>query len=186
MDVATLAQVYWTDSERFFSFIPPLPTQRGTFVSPHEWVHVALQNLRAYCLIMPNVDQTKQRLFDLLTGLESEAYQKGWNDAVAKIVASANQGRPDAASVETKKISTAKPFTSQYETPIIKMVLQVICDKPGLIGADIIREVAARDSSITPKTAERTGRTSLSRLRKSGKIRKRGTRWYPAQEREKI
>lgn len=118
-----------------------------------------------------------EKIVTLFAEAEKAAYQKGWDDAVAKIVA--------AASGNTSLFYLAKPKPkastshSPYKVPIVDLVASIIRERPGLRGVDIVREVTLRDPSISFKVADRTGRTHLGRLRKRGQIEKRdGGRWH--------
>ena len=78
-----------------------------------------------------------------------------------------------------------KPSPPQYDTPIIDMVHQIVQEKPGLKGHQIVKAVVSRDPTISFKVADRTGRTSLARLRKRNKIIQRNRKWYPAEDVDK-
>lgn len=121
--------------------------------------------------------------------LEKEAYQRGWNDAAAKIVAVASQGVPvakqpspkgaDAQDLAPKK---GRSERREHAIPIIDVILGVIQDRPGLRGAEIFREAVNRVSGSNFKTMDRSGRTALARLKTRGKIRIRQKRWYAVTE----
>lgn len=125
---------------------------------------------------------TVEQLEALVAEIEREAYQRGWDDAVRKILAAAQQGTPVAeqSAPEAPAAKQDKGATPTYDTPIIELVKQIVHDKPGLRGFQVVREITARDPSVAPEVADRTGRTSLSRLSKRGKIVQRKQRWYPA------
>ena len=128
------------------------------------------------------VMDTKERFMRLIDEIKREEYQRGWNDAVENLVAAARMGitapdhPPDAVPM---------PPTQEDGTSVIDMVQSVIQDKPGRRGVIILKEVANRMGAEF-KVIDRTGRTSLSRLKKRGKIVQRGNKWYPAEEKKSL
>lgn len=119
--------------------------------------------------------------------LEKEAYQRGWNDAVAKILAAASQGMPinehTASAVPPSAGKGNGPLKS--EIPIIEMIHGIIKERPGLRGADVFREAVTRIPGSDFKTMDRSGRTALKRLKDRGRIMQRSKKWYPKKESEK-
>ena len=111
--------------------------------------------------------------------LEKEAYQQGWHDAVAKILATASDGvpvnkRPASASRLPAVKSNLKP-----DIPIIEVIHGIIKERPGLRGVDVFREAVIRKPGSNLTTMDRTGRTALKRLKERGQIMQRSKRWYP-------
>ena len=109
---------------------------------------------------------------------EKAAYEKGWQDAVANIVAAARQGVP----ATTKPIEKTRTEPLRPERPIVTVIEDIIKEHPGWRGADIFREAVNRVEGSEFKTMDRTGRTALMRLKKRGKIMKREQRWYPVKD----
>ena len=106
---------------------------------------------------------------------EKAAYQKGWDDAITKIVAVAST----TVSAPQMHVTTHEPQVEVHHGPsVIETVFQIIKETPGLRGADVIRQLVVRNG-IDRKAADRTGRTSLSRLRSRGRIVQREQLWYP-------
>jgi len=114
--------------------------------------------------------------------LEKEAYQRGWHDAVAKLVAVASQGmavnkHPAAPSPVGKGNGALKRGAS-----VIGVIHGIIKERPGLRGADVFREAVTRIPGSNFKTMDRSGRTALSRLKGRGLIKQRSKKWYPKKE----
>lgn len=110
--------------------------------------------------------------------LEKEAYQRGWDDAVARILAAASKDIP-VSLLPTMDSARPKP-----DIPMIELIHDIIKKHPGLRGASIFRRVVARIPGSDFKTVDRTGRTSLSRLKKRGRIGQINKKWYPRKVRE--
>ena len=128
----------------------------------------------------------KDDILEVIRRLEKEAYRRGWNDAVAKILAAASQGMPLAEPTvaaapspvgNTKGNGHAKP-----EFSVIELIHSVIKERPGLRGAEVFREAVNRKPGTDFKTMDRSGRTALSRLKKRGRIMQRSKKWYPRKE----
>lgn len=123
--------------------------------------------------------------------LEREAFQRGWNEAVAKIMEAARQAAKqnsaptasEAQPVERRAAGLGSMPTS-YEVPVIDVILGVITDRPGLRGAEVFREAVKRVPGSDFKRMDRTGRTALARLKDRGRIFQRGKKWYPKKETE--
>ena len=119
--------------------------------------------------------------------LENEAYQRGWNDAVEKILAAASSGGmpanepPAAAAPPSVSKSNGSP---NPEMPVIELIYGIIKERPGLRGADVFREAVTRMPGSNFKTMDRSGRTALSRLKERGRIIQRSKKWYPKKELE--
>jgi hypothetical protein len=134
----------------------------------------------------PSVEQ----IMRIIEKREKEAYQKGWNDAVANIVAAASQGMP-AGTLHPAQ-AARRPRTRLIEnhsehragTKAIDVILQIISERPGLRGIEVFKEAVARMPGSDLKTMDRTGRTALKRLRERGKITQRAKRWLPVKEAE--
>ena len=133
------------------------------------------------------VDDTQKQVMALIADIEREAYQKGWDDAVRKILAAAQQGTPLSSQPAPKGMVTEakKPSPPQYDTPIIELVHQIVQEKPGLKGHQVVKNIILLDPTINFKVADRTGRTSLARLRKRNKIIQRNRKWYPVEDVDK-
>ena len=139
---------------------------------------------RSGVVLTPMVDDSQKQILALIADMQREAYQKGWNDAVKKILAAAQQGTPLSSQPAPKgpEPVAEKPSSPQYDTPIIQMVYQIVQEKPGLKGHQVVKAIISRDPTISLKVADRTGRTSLSRLRKRNKIIQQNRKWYPAED----
>ncbi len=123
---------------------------------------------------------THNDIIALIEAREKVAYQKGWDDAFARMMAAANVATvpvSDAGVRDHRRIPPRKP-----ERSIVQVILDIIKDQPGKRGADIFREAVNRVEGSDFKTMDRTGRTALARLKKRGKIRIRNKRWYPVTE----
>ena len=122
-----------------------------------------------------------KRITALIDEIQQESYRKGWDDATRSILAAAKElrgigaptVRPDS-EVGVPEAPTGPP----YKTPIIDMVYAIVQEMPGLRGSQIVDQIISRDPMISRKVADRTGRTSLSRLLKRDKIVRREQRWY--------
>ena len=125
----------------------------------------------------PTMQTSLDDILRLIKKREKEAYDKGWHDAVVNIVAAARGG----ALSRIQAPSTPRVGRERlHERSIIDRVFDTIKDRPGMRGADIITRVSD-DTGIDYKKVDRTGRTSLMRLRVRGKIVQRDGKWYPAE-----
>lgn len=118
--------------------------------------------------------------------LEEKAYQRGWNDAVAKILAAASQGM----TVRETHVPAAPPSVGKGtdplkpEIPVIEVIHGIIKERPGLRGSDVFRRAVIKIPGSNFKTMERTGRTCLARLKNRGRIMQRSKKWYPKKQPE--
>ncbi len=128
-----------------------------------------------------------KQLLHLIEEMRRESYEAGWRDAVDAIASAAR----DFPVPSTTSTATPKPVTPDMfgraaqrneRTPVIYTVLDEIHRAPGRRGADVLRDVAIR-TGLPFKTVDRTGRTSLSRLKNRGKIHQDASgAWYPGLE----
>ena len=138
-----------------------------------------------------------QDVVRLIEERDKEIYQKGWQDCLAHIMATAGSpaaARPSAAPPkrEPKAVKTTAfplqlrlgPGPITAERPTIAVIHDIIKETPGLRGADIFRIAVTRVPGMDLKKMDRTGRTALARLKNRGKIRLTDKRWYPLSNEE--
>jgi hypothetical protein len=130
------------------------------------------------------------RLISELERLEREAYQKGWSDAVANILAAAKQppmGKPITSggnvrlrySDEEEQEAAEAAARPPNGVSTIQVIRDIINAEPGLKGAEVFRKALPLIPGATMKTMDRTGRTALARLKSRGQIHQRDKKWYP-------
>lgn len=135
---------------------------------------------------------TKNKLLkDVVSGIEAEAYRRGFNDGLRAAVSAVKGLRPDAhkaEATETVSPSGNGADINQHNTPFANKpnlrensdqmrVLKAIRSNPGMRGVEILR---ALEGAGTP-VHERTLRTSLGRLKRNKFIEQREERWYETQ-----
>ena len=110
---------------------------------------------------------------------ESRAYQRGWDDAVAHILAAARETKtPRQISMPLGDTHT-EDGPPQGERPMIDEVYNWIRLAPGTRGAAIVNAVFHDHPQKDRKSLDRTVRTALMRLKKRGAIENRNGAWYP-------
>ena len=116
-----------------------------------------------------------------------EGFAAGWQAYSEDLVRRLAETREKPPASRQEPAQMAAPL--EEETPPARfapahptnndLVLQVIKNKPGLRGVEIVQEFQSDDFLPMP---ERSVRTSLFRLKKAGLIVSRNRRWYPAEE----
>ena len=131
---------------------------------------------------------TTEKIMQVISELEREAYQKGWTDAFANIMAAASQRMPVTERPVPAVTPPVQKANGQSEpgASVIEVISGIIKDQPGLRGVEVFRRAVAKIPGSDFKTMDRSGRTTLSRLKQRGKIRQRGKKWYPIEEAEKV
>jgi hypothetical protein len=117
--------------------------------------------------------------------LEAEAFQRGWNAAIAAIMAAVNSQpipKPENNSTSIPAQDLFKPKRKRMRgfrsDSTVSLVLDKIKHIPGLTGVEIVNALQEKN----PKIEERTVRTALRRLRiKYGQITNQEGRWYLAE-----
>lgn len=116
--------------------------------------------------------RTKHNLNKIAAEIETEAYAKGWNDALATVFASLRnvpkKGGSDATGTPGTAVRRPRKDSDAWR------VLEQIKKSPGLTGAEIVE---ALEKEGTP-VKERTVRTALHRLRAKF-IKQQDERWFP-------
>jgi hypothetical protein len=115
----------------------------------------------------------------IIAQVERAAYQKGWNDALARVVNVARNPMPPEQQ-QSLPLQTANADDADTPITMIQMVKETIADRPGLRGADIVSAVHQRMPDKERKSIDRTARTAIMRLKKRGQIEPIGGKWFPA------
>jgi hypothetical protein len=135
---------------------------------------------------------TKNKLLkDVVSGIEAEAYRRGFHDGLRAAVSAVKGLRPDAHKAEaTETVSSSGNGADVVQRHVLSpnrpnlrensdqmRVLKAIRSTPGMRGIEILR---ALESAGTP-VHERTLRTALGRLKRNEHIEQREERWYEMQ-----
>jgi hypothetical protein len=107
----------------------------------------------------------------LLAEAEQDGYRRGWQDAIDALKAKAPV--PESALVPPEYIDSPPIDTGKRSS--MALVRDLIFDRPGLKGVEIVKALAHQGTPVK----ERTVRTCLHRLRSDHVIWQRKTLWYP-------
>ena len=98
---------------------------------------------------------TLEEIRALIEARERAAYQKGWSDAVTRLLAAAKVEAVPAS--ETGTLVAKRPIGAPKPSrPIVQVILDVIKEKPGLRGAEIFREAVNRVGGSVGSSPGRT------------------------------
>jgi hypothetical protein len=129
--------------------------------------------------------QARDMLFDWLATAENavfnmgfeQGFKAGWEahvEHMTRVFAEQAAARPSTAA-PTPPAAPARKMPTKLDQPTAKeLVLQVITERPGLRGVDIVKEL---NKGVTP-VAERSVRTALHRLKRARKIKVLRSGWY--------
>ena len=125
-------------------------------------------------MIRNDADEIKE----MLAKATSAAYQRGYNDAMARFRQIAVEALQDEAitpnAAETPALKAARIFVDGRRggrpNASGAAVLNVITNNPGHTGAEV--------AQLCPAVHERTVRTALRRLRLADKIEQREGKWF--------
>jgi hypothetical protein len=112
-------------------------------------------------------------LKSLVDDIQRQAYQRGWEDAVASILEAA-RSKAGVAALPSPVLGAPH----QPSQPMIDIVREIIRSHPGARGSQIVSEVQKVRPEQTRKSLDRTVRTALMRLKKRGAIESRSGVWY--------
>jgi hypothetical protein len=105
---------------------------------------------------------------------ERTAYQRGWSDCRAQVVA-VTASMPGIAL----QPQVPESYYRTPERPIIDVVHDLIKASPGLRGTAIVDAMMMGNPKKNRKSMDRTTRTALMRLKKRGAIFSDGGVWFP-------
>jgi len=125
----------------------------------------------------PNFDDIMRQIKQQI----GEAYQRGWQDAVAAIATAAQNVDFAMPSTPIADI-LVEPADNEGSMSIIDVIYNLIKEQPGQRGVDIFRKAVTRVPGSNFVVMDRSGRTALSRLRVRGQIFQRSKKWYPKRE----
>lgn len=106
---------------------------------------------------------------------ERDAYQRGWNDCRAQIVAAAQM---PGLYANQPQLPLPSGLYKAPERPIIDVVHDLIKTTPGLRGTAIVDAMMLGNPRKNRKSMDRTTRTALMRLKKRGAIVSDHGVWY--------
>lgn len=129
----------------------------------------------------------QKQIHDIITRVEREAYQRGYDAAIERIVAAASPAR-HAIHQDTKPAAAAKLdeatldlLATVHGGSVIAEVKGYIEKFPGQRGADLVELVAKAHPDRGRRTIDRTVRTALHRLKTREKVEVRDGQWWPSE-----
>lgn len=125
----------------------------------------------------------QKALRDLLIEAERAVYQRGYRDAVKKIVAAAQpESQPDQPTLLPYVVHRdVRPHNLLMSSlpPVIVIVSDLVKAFPGQRGTAIVDMVAQKTGDRDRKRIDRTVRTALMRLKQRKEIEARDGQWWP-------
>ena len=127
--------------------------------------------------IVPVMSDPFKAFREIIAQVEREAYQRGHDDAVKKIMAAAQPEAPSPVAATKQKPSV---YTLHFnrDKSVVKTVQDIIATYPGQRGTTLVDMVAKLSPGRDRKSVDRTVRTALMRLKKRQIIEPRDGKWW--------
>ncbi len=114
---------------------------------------------------------------EIIAQVEREAYQRGHDDAVKKIMAAAQPASPSPPTTAKQK-PNVWALSFSRDKSVVKTVQDIIATYPGQRGTTLVDMVAKLSPGRDRKSVDRTVRTALMRLKKRQLIEPRDGKWW--------
>lgn len=123
-------------------------------------------------------DKTHREMERLLDQMQQQAYQRGWHDAVASIVSSAQSLSGTAVPVLAKEPTTTRRAGKRVRRGSVpKAILKVLRQRDRLTYAEIETEAKVEGRAIPAGSI----RSAMRRLQQNGEVRRENNQWFLAQ-----
>ena len=128
---------------------------------------------------MANSKAVRDDLDRLLKQIQDDAYQRGWHDAVANIMESAQKLSASASPVEARPSAKRRATGKRIRRGAVpRTIMKILRHHDGLTYNEITKEAQTAGKIIPAPSI----RSAMRRLHQDGEVRREGRRWFLAQQ----